>query len=291
MGLPILDSLYCDLISTNRSQMECKGQIEYPVCEGVYADTPFESLQDYCRRGIAYGRRPMSLFEIPSRELSILVPASAEAEFTAQKVLKTLEHVPDPSLIRKVLVSDHPHRYEPWIRQEHPEMKILAESEPNGTITLHRPDFSEETNKTMVHEWNHLLKFGNRSSSEIFDGLHWKEPLETMSASRIHNEHNHAGDEAWAIMSEDLLSLDPISMVATAFANPIKSSIWAKTMRDHLDNVSLYNTGAAYQRASEAANFIYEHVRPEALSKLEEMHSKNQLFKAVNEAIDYLRSK
>lgn len=267
-----------------------KGQTEVLVSEGIYENGPYSDLTDYARRGMAYGRRPKSLYEVPEYDMTIAVPVSPDAQLTAKGVLSSLEKLPDPSLIKKLVVSDQPHRFEPWIRQEHPEMKILAEAERDGTVILYKPDFNQETHNTLVHEWNHILKFNNRNASEIFDDLHWKEKLETSSASRIHNEHNNEADEVWAILSEDLLGDDPVRMAASAFANPIKSSIWAKTLKDHLNTVlPERQSRKAFVKASDTADFIHKHVRPVAISKLEELHAKNPIFKAVNSALEYLK--
>lgn len=240
------------------------------IVKGVYSKgTRFEDFQDYFMRGVAYGEREMAVYPLKSNSFtSIAVPNTKSAERIAAKVVGLLPEIPDMSLVRRINVFQHSHSLDPWLKQAHPDARMLGEAKPGGIINLHNPRFSKETSDTLVHEWNHLFRLEEKTAGRYFEMAETMEPLRTSSLSFA----GHGGqDEGWAILGESLLCSDALTMASTAKLNPIKSSIWGQAFEERLNTLPAHLQGPNHLSFRKLAELIRDEIKPDAINSLKSL--------------------
>lgn len=193
---------------------------------------PFSNYHDYKTRAWRFPSQETNVYEL-SGGTRLLYPGRA-ADYPRISIAdsrKLLSEMPDPRLVKELRVIDHAHPDQAWHRYTsgNPNLTIAAESFPNGRIDLFRPVKGPELRNTGIHEWSHLHKMHDARASQLFDDALSFESLRSSSLSKI-TGHN----EVWPVLSESLLSKDPIVASVTASANPVKSMIWARSLEQRL---------------------------------------------------------
>lgn len=149
------------------------------------------------------------------------------------EALDVVRELPDTRLLKRLYV------LEDWMRPSryygHTRLVTMGMANPDeGSIRLFRPPSGRLTRDTVFHEWAHLLKVARPIESRLFDMVGTLEPIQTCSRSDAHQN----SDETWAVLvGEGLVSNNFHRAIATAFNNPIRSTIAALALKDVLSSV------------------------------------------------------
>jgi tetratricopeptide (TPR) repeat protein len=239
---------------------------------------PFKNFQDFWERGELFHSPGVLVYPVTGCPGTTIAVPDAEADYdrlTAQEVLTLLRALPDIRLVRRITVIDRPFRYQPWFAQLNPKWRLLGEVVEGNEVVLYRPVAGDEAAATVAHEWAHLLEFAAPKWRRLFELVG---DLETF-IGRPHQEE--PPKEQWARLGEFLLSTTPLLSPSSAWANPIRATIFVRALAERLACVppELCSTEAAYYGFVLA--WDRDTTRPEAVQRLKSIAAGTRTERAV----------
>ena len=256
-----------------------------PFVQGVPGT--YASEGDFLINGQGRIAKPMQILTPAANGMpEVVVPVDNPPALSPGQALDYLGQTPDPSLVNRLFLLNHPHPMDPWVNMQYEGQRVQGEAFANGDLQLFKPSPGNEALGTTMHEWSHLFKMNSPEASAAFDAAAPLERLNTGSSSQ-----NYTQGENWPILSEGLLGQNPIEIAATAQNNPIRSAIWGKALAERLAAVPEAQRGAHYERYQGLVDYIDSNVKPTALGRLQSVanDSANPLSQTAESVLRYLQ--
>ncbi len=198
-----------------------------------------------------------------------------------EEFIPLIEELPDRSMIKKFYLLDHSNPYDPWFQKVYNTVgfKSAASATDTGVVSFFRkskdtPNRALPTRGEVAHEWAHLLKFCDKQASENFD-------LAAQLESEAHKGHfarPYAGtkplsstphEENWAVhLGEYFLAPDADVFIGTAGAMPVRAAVMGRSLSQALANVPVEARSPFHEQYVQRADYLKEHVLPQAQAKL-----------------------
>lgn len=232
--------------------------------EGLSEPRRFANFTDYYEHGRVFSRKEMDVYRAPDQlDTEILVPASRPPELTPQQATGILREVPDPRLVRRLILQNASHADEPWLRQQYGnEYRILGEAFEVGDIHLFQPR-AGNARETLMHEWAHLFKLKAGRASSVFDRVGELEPFADAQPGIASNS-----GEMWSLLSEGLLSTNPSRVMLTAHQYPIRSAIYGRALAETLSTIPASRQSVHHERYQGLTEYLRESIQPIAQERL-----------------------
>lgn len=175
-----------------------------------------------------------------------------------------LEELPDPSLVKRLLLMDRRNPEDPWHRKTYRSDFVSAASAgSDGTMTYYAQNRDLFSRETAYHEWSHLLENRLGAESKANDAAFQHEKAWSPS-----DYARRDSGERFAEMGASLLHPEADQFLIAAHKAPIGTSIytsgWFKAMRAApQDHQSVF--GQAY---GERIKYVQEKILPVAQENL-----------------------
>lgn len=247
------------------------GQSKMEYMLGDHTQAPFSSFADFRSRGQRYFQTVFNRFNFSKNNGPEIMYPSEKPSYNrapVETIAEATQSVPDTVLIKRVTVYDGTHPMEPWMRQKTglPNSRLVGEATSQGELKLYRPEKGPELKETVKHEDAHMHRMSDRKASAAFDAAQGMEKLVVSSKSV-----NHGSAEPWSILAEGLMSDKPIVVMATAEANPIRSAIWGKSLKERLQKSAESQRTGSYDYYRQLGEYIETVIRPRAIEQLQQI--------------------
>jgi len=230
----------------------------------------FDSREDYENEARLVTNPKMKIMSVlghPGTEVAM--PVTTAEPISAQAAVDALNNLPDMRLVQRLTLLDETHPEEEWLRQTqgNPNLTVNAEAIEPGGIRVYKPGLSNLP-ENVTHEWNHLLRSQSPQATVAFDQVGDLEPLATNVTAPF---ESRLGDEQWSYLGEHLAAMphSPADALMTASANPIRSTIWAKTVADRMATLPESERSVTHESHQSLIRFVDEQVKPEAMKTLQ----------------------
>lgn len=210
-------------------RLEPKGTLEKTFNTGKPSEIPFTDLSDFRSRGNARETKTMDVYEVPGTQSKVLLESNSRPDYarpSVEQLAAAVEKLPDPSLVKELLVLNHEHPDTPWLQQTAGQ-RITGEAGANDSVTLFRPT-TDAYGRQIAHEWGHQLKNANSDLNPVFDASAKLEKFRSMNDSVPYDL-----EEPWSILSEHLLAEPPQQALIAGLFNPIRTAVLLKTIESH----------------------------------------------------------
>jgi putative transposase len=302
-------------VAADQAVLSYKHTETVPVFVGLPEEETrhYDSRLDYTGNAILFIEPPMDIWiseRFPGTEIA--TPSAPESQINGphgidtDRLFEAVFGVPDPSLLKRVLVmKDHLHPEQAWVRQEQQRIEYLdadsqiytgfGEAIGNGRIIVYRPGFEGDINAVINHEWNHEFHWASEAAGLAFDGV-MKEGIEEVTIEGIEEVTNAdmKVTEQWAYLGEKLCDVRNAESQADAIwiacGIPISSCIYLTALDERLSSIPAERRGLNFEAHRYIAKLIKDWLGPRALGLLEQAatspdHSVSQ---AARIALDYL---
>jgi hypothetical protein len=243
------------------------------VVVGAPEKGPFLDVNDLMYRGQRYTQPMMEIFTPPNHPGSRIAIAEVKPDYariTPAQAVELVQSVPDPRLIKKLVVADGVHPEEAFAKQmlgaDGVNYRIHGKAGKEGDITLYRPEAGAESKYTTLHEWSHLHKMADPKASRAFEMARSMEELQTPNRGLAQGV-----DEPWAMLTESLLGADSMVGATTAMANPIQSSIISKSLERMLATLPEAQRSSNHQQYIGMIEVVNRSVLPHAVQRLQQI--------------------
>lgn len=246
--------------------------------KGNPAAGPFADYEDFLARGQMIGSIEL-LGYLHHVDLIVWLDAGAPdyERPTIQAFIDAITKLPDLSLLYRVVVANHEHELDPWIKQISGG-SIAAETDKVGTTWLYRPT-AERLDETLAYEWGlRFIEFYEDVQKRL--QMAWDvEPFPLRNAFGRDNPKLR-----WARLIQELLSpaLGTIESLegklrANIFelilAVPIHSAILGRAISACLNDVRPKYTSSHHVQHVDLAAFVMHAATPFALERLKKSAS------------------
>lgn len=202
---------------------------------GKHSRRQFEDYADFLDRGQELVSARLNVYEAGGTKILVPTELPDYPRPSVSDLIQTLNKQVDPTLIKEIVVVDHPHSMEPWLVQQHgPAVKVTGEATSSGRVTLYRPTV-EVLDAVMPHEWSHLLKIKQPELAKVFDQLDGVENFVNPTGSIAYNRTH----EPWSLLGQTFLTQPTQSTLMVASMNPMRSAVFGRAMRLHLESIPL----------------------------------------------------
>lgn len=219
--------------------------------------------------------------EIVKARLIFLRPAEPN-RMLPEEFIPILDELPNPGLIKQLTLVKERNHEDAWLRQTYDrEFVSVATASTLGEVKFYNPTRSN-VREYMLHEWSHLVKFGQKDTSRLFDlamlvdkeemnithpprgedGKHPPGELEKgMYFASRYSRRNE--DENFAVhMGEYFLNPDADEFMVLARSAPVRATVFGRALNHEL-NTSGRQTPFAEQ-LRQRIKYVEENIVPDA---------------------------
>lgn len=225
--------------------------------------------------------------EIVKARLMYLRPTEPN-RMLPEEFIPILDEMPNPGLIKQLTLVKERNHEDAWIRQTYDrEFVSVATASTLGEVKFYNP-MRTNVREYMLHEWSHLVKFGQKENSRLFDlaMLVDKEEMNITHPPRGDDGKFPAGelekgmyfasrysrrneDENFAVhMGEYFLNPDADEFMVLARSAPVRAAVFGRSLNHEL-NISGRQSPFAEQ-LRQRIKYVEENIVPDAQKVLEE---------------------
>lgn len=176
-----------------------------------------------------------------------------------------LEEVPDRTLVKRLVLSEHPNAEDPWHRKTYkPDFVSAASAAEDGTMTYYAQNRDFFSRETAYHEWSHLLE--NKVALE--SGANAAAYEHTRTAWAPSDYARRDAGEMWAEMGASLLHPEADQFLNAAMKAPIRTSIYTSAMTKALAAVPPQYQSVFAEQYAARVNYVQEKILPLAQQEL-----------------------
>lgn len=260
---------------------------------GAKEHGPFISAEDYQQRGQRITNPEVAIFSIEGFPETKLVFEGSQLNerrkirsgqtLSPEQAGSMVSALPDPRLVKRLIVLNHDHPIQPWMQQQtsRPDARIYGETFANGDVYLYKPANDLNTKATVEHEWFHLLRINSTKASAMFDSVGDHEPIRL----GVPSEPISGNSEVWSVLGQRLIGSDVHTARIVAQANPVRSTILAKALKESLEGLPANQQSHRQQQHMDVVRYIEQSVKPGATAKLSKLVSAGA---RVHEALSYI---
>lgn len=230
----------------------------------------FPTLKAFLRYGTVQQPVVMRIYCVAGCKAEIEIPDQvADYErIDAAEALALLRELPDPRLVRRLLLSDERSFLDPWVRKVRGDGFFnLGHATNFSLIVLYRPDrgFGESLGITLLHEWLHLVAFASTIQLWRFKRAHMIEPLPALALEPLNfGDRNTPAYEAWCDLGEKLLGYDEGAARQTALMSPVHAIILWRCIERMLRRTPLRLRSTRFDELMKRGDFMRAEVKPKA---------------------------
>ncbi|MDP3510794.1 MAG: hypothetical protein Q8T09_22700 [Candidatus Melainabacteria bacterium] len=187
-----------------------------------------------------------------------------------EDLIPFLERTPDHSYAKRLLISDWDSPYSVFHHKPGAPFKTApASANANGYIRTNKMEAvgSNEREMTILlnHEWAHMSKWKNKSSSSAFDAaadIEGKNYVLDSYALRNYDEH-------WAVhLGEGVLAPNSATFLEMVNKAPIRSAVLGRSLAESLELVPMHLRSPIHNFYVKRSEYIRDNVVPKALADL-----------------------
>jgi hypothetical protein len=196
-----------------------------------------------------------------------------------EELLPIMAQLPELGMTKRIVITTKPNAEDAFYARKHdmPQFRSEAEVTKDGVMTLFQPsrtvlDFTVEspTRGKLMHEWTHLLRWQLGDKANLYDKA---TALEHDARGTDYSRTSPSEDMARNLT--DLLHGDARRMVTTSQANPLRSSILARQLRETLTETPADQRSKYHQQYLDRAKTVEELTTPAAQRTLIEQIRQN----------------
>jgi len=238
-----------------------------PGSEG--SDKTFASYEEYRYEAIYVGHQKYRIIEVPGHPgTELAIPLEPSERIDVDETLAALRALPEPGLVRRLLLIDDAHPDQQWYRQLRNASGLTIDGELGaaGEIRLYRPALGADLRSALLAQWCRLLRFAVPAAASAYDSIGEIEPFELQN---VFAPEALQSDLSWSMLGAYLAEAPrDAGVLVDAVALPIRSSIFGAALGERLRLLAPERRGSAYETHALMANWLAKIVTPKALEAL-----------------------